>query len=192
MKPSNSILQKAKHLNASGDDDEDSIEAQLALAVAETMAANAVNELAKNSSQAIKDSAAKAATAAGIGGGAAGGTAILAGETAALSGVAWIPVVGQVVAIVAVLVGIGMVINGVEKARGAQLAIKNMGMMQIGLQQEIDVIQWQTNATLQVLQNEIALREKELRHNTTLLYASGAAVFVAGLLFVYSVKKLNK
>tara|TARA_R110002096_G_scaffold220851_3_gene409412 strand:- start:1176 stop:1745 length:570 start_codon:yes stop_codon:yes gene_type:complete len=189
MKSYNSILSRAKYLNASGD--EDDIDKQLALAVMETMAANAVNELAKNSSQAIKDSAVKAGTAAGAGGVATAGSTALAATASTAAWTAWVPVVGQVVAIVAVLVGVGMVINGAEKARATQLAIKNMGMMQIGLQQEIDVIQWQTNATLQVLQNEIAMREKELRHNTTLLYASGAAVFVAGLLFVYSIKKIK-
>jgi len=191
MKTYNSILKRAKHLNASGDDED--IEKQLALAVAETMAANAVNELAKNSSQAIKDSAIKAGSAAGVGGLSTGVTTTLvpavAAEGSAIAGVAWIPVVGQVIAIVAVIVGIGMVVNGMEKARAANVAIKNMGMMRIGLQQEIDVIQWQTNATLQVLQNEIAMREKELRHNTTLLYASGGAVFISGLLFVWAMKK---
>lgn len=180
-----SILYKANYLNANGSSrvSEETQEA-LAVAVAETLAANAVNEAAKNASIAIRESATKAATAAG-------GTAVAGTATAVAAKTAWIPVVGQIIAIVATIVGIGYMINGAEKAKAANLAVKNLGMVQIAVQQELDVIAWQTNATLTVLQNEIALREQEIRQNTILLYGAGTALFVSGLIFVYAVKKLK-
>lgn len=119
--------------------------------------------------------------------GAAGGTALATAGT-----VAWIPVVGQVVAVVAAIVSLGQVFDTMEKQKQQTLMIKNLKQLQGSYQQELDIIFWEGDQALKLIKEEIAYREAAAQTDKLLVYGTFGLLAVSSMVFVYGIKKLNK
>jgi hypothetical protein len=119
-------------------------------------------------------------------------TALTSAGGATLVALNIIPVVGQVVSIVAGIVSIVQVFDNMKKAQDLQLQIKNMQELELSYQQEIEVIVWETNQTLQLLKDEIDYREQALRQQQTSLIIAGSVLGVSAMIFAYGLKKINK
>lgn len=126
---------------------------------------------------------------------AAGGTAVGAGlvstaAPAASTGfVAAIPVVGQVIAVVAAIVAIGQVFDAMEKQKQLELAIQNLQERGKALQQEIDVMTWEGQQKINIINNAIAAAQEKERLALTLRYISLGAVAITGAILFYSLRK---
>jgi hypothetical protein len=131
----------------------------------------------------------------GNSGAAAGGSAIGAGivsatvPATATGFVATIPVVGQVVAVVSTLVAIGQVFHGIEKQKQLQLAIGNLREREKEIRQEIDIITWEGQQKIDILNNAIAAAQEKERLALVLRYVTLGAVAVTGAILYYSIKK---
>ena len=126
-------------------------------------------------------------------GGSALGTTAAAGTTAGTSGfVAALPVVGQVVAVVATLVAIGQMINSVEKQKQLQLAIKNLQEKDKAIKQELDIQLWEGNQKLAIINKAIEGAYEQEKLNKTLQTATIVVLGVSTMIFVYSLRKLKK
>lgn len=120
-------------------------------------------------------------------------TATAAGATAGTSGfVAALPVVGQVVAVVATLVAIGQMINSVEKQKQLQLAIKNLQEKDKAIKQELDIQLWEGNQKLAIINKAIEDAYEQEKLNKTLQTATIVVLGVSTMIFVYSLRKLKK
>ena len=133
--------------------------------------------------------AATAGTALSAGAAAELGTATLgaglggAGSTAA--GAAWIPVVGQIVAIIAAVVGIGQMLETARKQNLMQKRINVYNELLIVQQQNVQI---QTQAVineLDFIKNNISLRQAALATNKIILVGSVTVVGVSGMVLTY-------
>lgn len=103
-----------------------------------------------------------------------------------------LPVVGQVVAVVATLVAIGQMINSVEKQKQLQLAIKNLQEKDKAIKQELDIQLWEGNQKLAIINKAIEDAYEQEKLNKTLQTATIVVLGVSTMIFVYSLRKLKK
>ena len=131
-----------------------------------------------------------AGTAAG--GSAVGATATTTAAAGTSGFVAALPVVGQVVAVVATLVAIGQMINSVEKQKQLQLAIKNLQEKDKAIKQELDIQLWEGNQKLAIINKAIEDAYEQEKLNKTLQTATIVVLGVSTMIFVYSLRKNEK
>lgn len=138
---------------------------------------------------------------------AAGGTAALGAGTAAYAGTATagattglaatgfaqaLPVIGQVVAVVAACVSVVQMFDTAQKQANMVSGIKNAKEQAILMQQELDVIDLQGSQELQILKEDIAYRELALENSKKRLTISASVLGLGAMVFAYSVIKLRK
>ena len=112
--------------------------------------------------------------------------------TKAVGAAAVVPVVGQVVAVVAAIVSVAQMIDTADKQKRWQSAI-NQKQNQIALiQQEVTTDLAVAEYSIQLLRDEIAAREDVLKTNRILLIGSVTVLAVAGMVMLYLVNKNKK
>ncbi len=132
-------------------------------------------------------------------GGAAGGIAAGGGllGTAAVPATATgfaaaVPVIGQVIAIGAAIVGIVQIFDTAQKQANMADSIMSAKSSQKLLAQELAAIGLEYSERLEIIKEDIAYREKALETNKKLIVYSISALGVAAMIFTYSIIKLNK
>jgi hypothetical protein len=109
----------------------------------------------------------------------------LGGAGSAAGSTAWIPVVGQIVAVVAAIVGVGQMLETARKQQLMQKQINNYNQLLIVQQQNITI---QTQAIINEINfiiKNIELREEALSRNKMMLIASVTVVGVSGMVLTY-------
>lgn len=133
--------------------------------------------------------------AAGTGVGMAAAPAILPATAAKATGLAAtkfaaaVPVIGQVIAAVAIVVSIGQMFDAAAKQKQLQLAIKNLQVQQKLIKSEIDVLQYGASLRLDVYNKALQRNSEKERLFQTYKIISGSLVGVASLLLIYSLVK---
>jgi|TARA_B110000977_G_C11072281_1_gene489941 hypothetical protein len=132
-------------------------------------------------------------------GGAAGGIAAGGGllGTAAVPATATgfaaaVPVIGQVIAIGAAIVGIVQIFDTAQKQANMADSILSAKTNQKLLAQELAAIGLEYSEKLEIIKEDIAYREQALETNKKLIVYSLSALGVAAMIFTYSIIKLNK
>lgn len=138
---------------------------------------------------------------------AAGGTAAIGAGTAAYAGTATagattglaatgfaqaIPVVGQVVAVVAACVGIIQIFDTAQKQANMVDSIKSSKETALLMKKELEVIGLEYSGKLEILNQDIAYREMALESSKTRLAISASVLGLGAMVFAYSVIKLRK
>ena len=132
---------------------------------------------------------------------ATGGGAAATGTGAAIAGTgaatatgfaAAVPVIGQVIAIGAAIVGIVQIFDTAQKQANMADSILSAKTNQKLLAQELAAIGLQYSEELKIIKEDIAWREKALETNKKLIVYSISALGVAAMIFTYSIIKLNK
>ena len=132
---------------------------------------------------------------------ATGGGAAATGTGAAIAGTgaatatgfaAAVPVIGQVIAIGAAIVGIIQIFDTAQKQANMADSILSAKTNQKLLAQELAAIGLQYSEELKIIKEDIAWREKALETNKKLIVYSISALGVAAMIFTYSIIKLNK
>lgn len=122
------------------------------------------------------------------------GSGLLAAATpaAATGFVAAVPVIGQVVAIGAAIVGIVQIFDTAQKQANMADSIKSAKQNAALMKKELAVIGLEYSEKLTILKEDIAYREKALATNRTLLTISGSVLGVSAMVFAYSLIKLKR
>ena len=121
--------------------------------------------------------------------GAAAGAGTAGTVTTTVTSVSWIPVAGQVIAIAAAVVGVIQMIDTADKQKRWQMAIENKQDQIKLIQQEIAIDSQVAQYSIQLLRDEIAIREDILKTNRILLVGSIVAVTVSGMILLYLINK---
>lgn len=120
-----------------------------------------------------------------------GATAGTAGASA--TGIAAaIPVVGQVVAVAAAVIGIVQIFDSSQKQSNMLSAIKSKNETKAILQKELAVIGLEYSYKLQILKEEIAYKEQALQTSKILTLGSIALLGVSSMIFAYKIFKLKR
>ena len=132
---------------------------------------------------------------------ATGGGAAATGTGAAIAGTgaatatgfaAAVPVIGQVIAIGAAIVGIVQIFDTAQKQANMADSILSAKTNQKLLAQELAAIGLEYSEKLEIIKEDIAYREQALETNKKLIVYSISALGVAAMIFTYSIIKLNK
>jgi len=127
-----------------------------------------------------------AVTAAGVG----LGSAIVPAAAPTLTGfAAVVPVVGQVLAGVAILYSIGSMIDQAAKAKKLQLALKNLKVQNDLLKSEVSIQMWGANQRIQAYNTAIAIAIEKTQQVKTVQTVSITLVSLATLALGYSLLK---
>ena len=129
-------------------------------------------------------------------GGAASGVAVLgAAATPAVgaTGLAYaVPIVGQVVAVVAAVVSVIQIFDSSQKQANMMASIKSKNEHALILQKEMNVIGLEYSYKLQILKEEIAYKEQALQTSKMLLIGSVGLLGISAMVFAYKVFKLKR
>ena len=144
-------------------------------------------------------------------GGLAGATSLIGGAAAATTttttiiggqviqqtvtqaaGIAWIPVVGQVVAVVAAIVGVAQAIDTADKQATMQRKVNRLN--EILRSQQIDIaIQTEAEkAYIKMLQDNIEVRQEALATNKFILIGTVTILGVSGMILTYLATRRKK
>ena len=118
-------------------------------------------------------------------GGAAAGTAGL-GTAAAATG--WIPVVGQVVAVVAAVVGIYQMLDSAKKAELYQQQINAQRARGAILAQEIAIANLEGQLEMKVIETQLELKSAALASNKLYIIGAATVLGISGFILAYKVK----
>ena len=135
---------------------------------------------------------------AATGGGAAAtgtGAAVVGAGTATATATGFaaaVPVIGQVIAIGAAIVGIVQIFDTAQKQANMADSILSAKTNQKLLAQELAAIGLEYSEKLEIIKEDIAYREQALETNKKLIVYSISALGVAAMIFTYSIIKLNK
>lgn len=127
----------------------------------------------------------------------AGGTAVLApaavpGTLAATGFAQAIPIVGQVVAVVAAVVAVGQVFHNIDKTAQYKRIIAKVSAVLAEKNKVIAADQVEHQNQIAILDREILYRETQLSRTQTMNTIVLVTLAVSGLVFVYSITKLAK
>jgi len=118
-------------------------------------------------------------------GGAAAGTAGL-GTAAAATG--WIPVVGQVVAVVAAVVGIYQMLDSAKKAELYRKELDSQKARFALQQQEMAIADLAGRLSAKVVETQITLKSAALASNKLYIIGAGSILAISGFILAYKIK----
>ena len=136
-----------------------------------------------------------------IGGGAAAATTttttIIGGQViqqtvTQAAGIAWIPVVGQVVAVVAAIVGVAQAIDTADKQATMQRKVNRLNEMLRSQQVDVAIQTEAEKAYIKMLQDNIEVRKEALATNKFILIGTVTILGVSGMILTYLATRRKK
>tara|TARA_R110002073_G_scaffold30649_2_gene95171 strand:- start:1600 stop:2220 length:621 start_codon:yes stop_codon:yes gene_type:complete len=144
-------------------------------------------------------------------GGIAGATSLIGGAAAATTttttiiggqviqqtvtqaaGIAWIPVVGQVVAVAAAIVGIAQAIDTADKQATMQRKVNRLNEMLRSQQVDVAIQTEAEKAYIKMLQDNIEVRKEALATNKFILIGTVTILGVSGMILTYLATRRKK
>ncbi len=144
-------------------------------------------------------------------GGLAGATSLIGGAAAATTttttiiggqviqqtvtqaaGIAWIPVVGQVVAVAAAIVGVAQAIDTADKQATMQRKVNRLNEMLRSQQIDIAIQTDAEKAYIKMLQDNIEVRQEALATNKFILIGTVTILGVSGMILTYLATRRKK
>tara|TARA_R110002153_G_scaffold55351_1_gene153623 strand:+ start:2483 stop:3103 length:621 start_codon:yes stop_codon:yes gene_type:complete len=144
-------------------------------------------------------------------GGLAGATSLIGGAAAATTttttiiggqviqqtvtqaaGIAWIPVVGQIVAVVAAIVGVAQAIDTADKQATMQRKVNRLNEMLRSQQVDVAIQTEAEKAYIKMLQDSIEVRKEALATNKFILIGTVTILGVSGMILTYLATRRKK